>query len=48
MKMMVLLGVPERRMDPVSFGEEKPRRTAHDETSWAENRRGDLVFEAGK
>ena len=48
MKMMVLLGVPERRLEAVSYGEEKPRRSGHDEASWAENRRGDLVFEGGR
>ena len=48
MKSLMLLGVPERRMEAISYGEEKPRRTGHDEASWAENRRGDLVLEAGK
>jgi peptidoglycan-associated lipoprotein len=28
----------------VSFGEERPRRTSHDEESWAENRRADIVY----
>ena len=45
MKTLNLLGIPSSRMEAVSFGEEKPRRTGHDEASWAENRRGDLVFE---
>jgi peptidoglycan-associated lipoprotein len=31
-------------MEAVSNGEEKPRRAGHEETSWAENRRGDLVI----
>jgi peptidoglycan-associated lipoprotein len=48
MKTMGLLGVPANRMEAVSYGEEKPRRTGHDEASHAENRRGDLVFEAAK
>ena len=48
MKALSLLGVPASRMEAISYGEEKPRRTGHDEASWAENRRGDLVFEAGK
>jgi peptidoglycan-associated lipoprotein len=39
-----LLGIPESRMEAVSFGKEKPRKTGHDETSWAENRRSDLVY----
>jgi peptidoglycan-associated lipoprotein len=48
MKSLMLLGVPERRMEAISYGEEKPRRTGHDDASWAENRRGDLVIEAGR
>ncbi|HXL75720.1 MAG TPA: peptidoglycan-associated lipoprotein, partial [Burkholderiales bacterium] len=26
-------------------GEEKPRAVGHDEASWAENRRSDIVYE---
>jgi peptidoglycan-associated lipoprotein len=48
MKAMSLLGVPASRMEAISYGEEKPRRTGHDEASWAENRRGDLIIEAGR
>ena len=43
-KTLKLMGIPESRMEAVSYGEEKPRRTGHDEPSWAENRRGDLVL----
>jgi peptidoglycan-associated lipoprotein len=42
---MKLLGVPERQMEAVSFGEEKPRALGHDEASWAENRRSDIVYQ---
>lgn len=48
MKALGLLGVPASRMEAVSYGEEKPRRTGHDEASWAENRRDDVVLEAGR
>ena len=48
MKALSLLGVPANRMEAVSYGEEKPRRTGHDETAWAENRRDDLMIEAGR
>jgi len=48
MRALGLLGVPASRMEAVSFGEEKPRRTGHDEGSWAENRRDDVVLEAGR
>lgn len=43
-KMLKLLGVPEARVEAVSLGKEKPRKTAHDEASWAENRRSDIVY----
>ncbi|MDH4190983.1 MAG: peptidoglycan-associated lipoprotein Pal [Betaproteobacteria bacterium] len=42
---MVLLGAREGQVDTVSFGEEKPRAQGHDEPSWAQNRRGDLVYQ---
>ena len=42
-KLMLLLGASEGQIETVSFGKEKPRREGHDETSWAENRRADIV-----
>jgi peptidoglycan-associated lipoprotein len=39
-----LMGVADGQMEPVSFGEEKPRATGHDEAAWAENRRVDIVY----
>jgi peptidoglycan-associated lipoprotein len=48
MKALGLLGVPASRMEAISYGEEKPRLTGHDEASWAENRRDDFVIEAGR
>jgi peptidoglycan-associated lipoprotein len=44
-KMMALLGVPGSRIETVSFGEEKPKATGHDEASWSQNRRSDIVYE---
>ena len=44
-KILTLLGVAERQIEATSFGEEKPRGVAHDEGSWAENRRSDIVYE---
>jgi peptidoglycan-associated lipoprotein len=44
LSMMKLLGVPERQMEAVSLGEEKPKALGHDEASWAENRRSDIVY----
>src|SRR6202795_4553552 len=43
-KMMLLLGATEAQIETVSFGKEKPRRDGHDEASWAENRRDEIVF----
>jgi peptidoglycan-associated lipoprotein len=43
-KTLLLLGVTEIQIETVSFGKEKPRREGHDETSWAENRRADIVY----
>jgi peptidoglycan-associated lipoprotein len=40
---MVLLGVPQTRIETVSFGKEKPRATCHDESCWSQNRRVDFV-----
>lgn len=42
---MVLLGVPQERIDTISFGKEKPRALCHEETCWAKNRRADFVDE---
>lgn len=44
MKMMTLLGVPDREIEAVSFGEEKPKADGHDEAAWAQNRRSDIVY----
>ena len=43
-KVMTVLGVQESRIETVSFGEEKPAATGHDEASWAKNRRGDIRY----
>ena len=42
-KMLELLGVPAAQITTVSFGEEKPRLTCHEEKCWKENRRDDFV-----
>jgi peptidoglycan-associated lipoprotein len=41
---MDLLGVGGDRVEAVSYGEEKPRATGHDEQAWAQNRRSDIVY----
>lgn len=42
---MVLLGVPQDRIETISFGKEKPRALCHEESCWARNRRADFVDE---
>lgn len=43
-RMMELLGVQERQIEAVSFGEEKPRCTESSEPCWGQNRRADMVY----
>jgi peptidoglycan-associated lipoprotein len=43
-KVMTVLGVGDMRIETVSYGEEKPKATGHDESSWAENRRADIKY----
>jgi peptidoglycan-associated lipoprotein len=38
-------GAPEKRVLVKSLGESKPKLTGHDEDSWSENRRADVVYE---
>ena len=44
-QMMQLLGATTEQIEPVSFGEEKPRCTEHEENCWWQNRRGDIVYQ---
>jgi len=44
-KIMAVLGVPEGRLETVSFGEEKPKNSGHDESAWSKNRRADIVYQ---
>ena len=43
-RMMTLLGAQETIVETVSFGEEKPKNSGHDEASWTENRRVDIIY----
>jgi peptidoglycan-associated lipoprotein len=42
--MMALAGARDAQIESVSLGEEKPRALSHDEYSWAENRRTDILY----
>ena len=43
-KMLELGGAKAVQLNSVSFGEEKPKATGHDEASWSQNRRTDLNY----
>jgi peptidoglycan-associated lipoprotein len=45
---MKVMGVSTEQMEAVSFGKEKPKATGHDEASWSQNRRADIVYTAAK
>lgn len=41
-KSLEIMGVPSKQIRTVSFGEEKPRATCHEEKCWQDNRRVDF------
>jgi peptidoglycan-associated lipoprotein len=41
---MKIYGVKDSQMEAVSYGEERPKATGHDETAWAQNRRADIGY----
>ena len=43
-RVLTLLGVSDTQIDTVSFGEEKPRNPASNESAYSENRRCDLAY----
>jgi peptidoglycan-associated lipoprotein len=43
---LTLLGAKEDQLESVSLGEEKPKNPGRDESAWAENRRGDMLYKA--
>lgn len=47
-KTMAILGVSMDSVEAVSFGEEQPKATDHNEASWAQNRRVDIIYSDGK
>ncbi len=42
-KLLILSGAKSSQIETVSYGEEKPRSSGHDESSWSQNRRADIV-----
>ncbi len=43
-KVMRALGVGANRVKVISYGEEKPANTGHDEAAWAKNRRVEIMY----
>ena len=43
-RMLILLGAREEQIESVSLGEEKPKNLGQNESAWAENRRGDMLY----
>ncbi|MEY8876169.1 MAG: peptidoglycan-associated lipoprotein Pal [Leptothrix sp. (in: b-proteobacteria)] len=39
-----LLGARDAQLEAISYGEDKPVATGHDEESWAKNRRADIAY----
>jgi len=42
-KSLTVLGVSDSQLEAVSFGKTKPKALGHDEASWSQNRRADIV-----
>ena len=42
---LLLSGARDQQVEAVSLGEEKPRAMGSDESSWAENRRTDILYQ---
>ena len=47
-KVLNVLGVPDRQIETISYGKEKPKALGHDEAAWAENRRADIIYSGEK
>jgi len=45
---MVLLGASAMQIEAVVLGEETPKAAGHDESSWSQNRRSDIVYKKEK
>lgn len=45
---MITQGAPEKQILVKTLGESRPKLKGHDEESWAENRRADIVYEQEK
>jgi peptidoglycan-associated lipoprotein len=44
-RMLIEGGAKEGQIETISYGEEKPRCTEHNEACWMQNRRGDIKYQ---
>lgn len=47
-KALVAAGAKDGQISTVSYGEEKPVATGHDESAWAQNRRAEISYDIAK
>lgn len=47
-KALVSAGAKDGQISTVSYGEEKPVATGHDESAWAQNRRAEISYDIAK
>ena len=43
-KLMTLQGASKRQLDSVSYGEERPVDSGHNESAWSQNRRVEVIY----
>ncbi len=43
-KALVLSGAHNDQIETLSYGEERPRATEHNEAAWSQNRRADIIY----
>ena len=43
-KSLAVIGAADSQMESVSYGKTKPKALGHDEASWSQNRRADIVY----
>lgn len=43
-KALKVVGVSDKQLEAVSYGEEKPMAEGHNEAAWSKNRRADVVY----
>lgn len=44
-RLIKLMGVAQKQVELVSYGEERPAKLGHDESTWALNRRVEIVYD---